>query len=363
MTGHDGITVIAEAGVNHNGSLALALDLVDAAAGTGADFVKFQTFRTDLLVTRTAARAPYQATNTGDGSSQYDMLKAIELSPEAHLPIVERCRKRGIAFLSTPFDPSSLDFLAGTLKLPLIKLGSSELTNGPMLVAAGRTGRRFILSTGMGTLAEVRQALGALAFGYSAADGMPGPDDFDAAFTAAMQSGLLADRVSLLQCTTAYPTPPADINLRAMAELSRVFNLPVGFSDHSEGSVIAIAAAGMGARIIEKHLTLDRGLPGPDQKASLEPAEFAAMVRDIRTVETALGSAVKKPSPSERLNMEVARRSIVAAQQIARGAAFGSENLMMVRPGSGRSPFDYWQLLGRKAKRSYDAGDLIAGDE
>lgn len=358
------VQIIAEAGVNHNGSLDIALDLVDAAAETGADIVKFQTFSAKSLVSASAPRAEYQKANTGDSGSQLDMLLKMELSKEDHQAIIDRCAENGIAFLSTPFDPGSLQFLAHELDLDLIKLGSSELTNAPLLVDAGRTGKRFILSTGMGTLAEVEQALGALAFGYDAGpDAMPGDGDFEQAWKQANESGALRDKISILQCTTAYPTPPKDANLRAMTVIADHFDLPVGFSDHTNGLAVSTAAVAMGATVIEKHLTLDRNMPGPDHKASLEPTDFRALVDAIRCVEDAFGDGDKKPRDSELPNIAIARKSLHAGQEIAAGDRFSTDNLIVMRPGDGRSPYDYWSLLGKTAKRAYRAGDPIDDEE
>lgn len=356
--------IIAEAGVNHNGSLDLALDLVDAAADCGADMVKFQTFSATALVTADAPRAPYQQANTGNTGSQLEMLERLELSHDAHHALLQRCADRGIRFLSTPFDPDSLAFLANDLDLPMLKLGSSELTNGPLLVDAGRTGKSIILSTGMGTLAEVERALGALAFGYSTGvDESPGESAFQRAWTDAKATNALVKKVTILHCTTSYPTPPEGVNLLAIRTLSDTFGLPVGFSDHTPGIAAAAAAVALGAQVIEKHITLDRTLPGPDHQASLEPDEFAAMVEAIRTVESALGDGVKAPQPCEQPNISIARKSLVAATAIEKGAHFDATNLAVMRPGDGRSPFDYWSLVGQSAKRGYAAGELIDGSE
>ncbi|MEQ8443916.1 MAG: N-acetylneuraminate synthase [Alphaproteobacteria bacterium] len=356
--------IIAEAGVNHNGSLDMAVDLVDAAASCGADMVKFQTFSAKALVTASAPRAPYQETNTGDAGSQLEMLERLELDHAAHQALLRRCAEKGIRFLSTPFDPGSLSFLAHDLDLPVIKLGSSELTNGPLLVDAGRTGKSVILSTGMGTLAEVERALGALAFGYSTdAGAAPEGAAFDDAWADAKRNGSLKGKVTVLHCTTAYPTPPDGVNLSAIATMRDAFDLPIGFSDHTPGIAAATAAVALGASAIEKHITLDRTLPGPDHKASLEPDGFAAMVDAIREVEQVMGTGTKQPHACEEPNIPIARKSVVAAADIPEGAKFTPENLVIMRPGTGRDPFDYWPLIGRRAKRDYIAGDLIGETE
>lgn len=352
------VTIIAEAGVNHDGSLARALELVDAAAAAGADMVKFQTFRTERLVSRHVPKAGYQARNTGNDSPQLDMLRALELTPADHRALVARCHDRGIAFLSTPFDPGSLDFLVHDLGLSIIKLGSGELTNGPLLLQAARSGCRLIVSTGMGTLEEVQDALGVLAFGY-----LGGRIPSRAAFAAALASdegrAILAERVTLLHCTTEYPTPLSDVNLLAMDTLRQTFGVAVGFSDHTEGITIALAAAARGAAVIEKHLTIDRNLPGPDHRASIEPPDLARMVAAIRDVEAALGDGLKAPQPSERANMAVARKVLVAARDIAAGETIGPGDIEALRAGAGLSPMAFWDLVGTRAVRAFAEGEAI----
>ena len=354
-----GIYIIAEAGVNHNGSLDLALQLVDAAADAGADAVKFQTFRADRLVSGSAPKAEYQKAATGASESQFEMLRRLELDQEAHQQLLAHCGKRGIQFLSTPFDPESIDLLAMTLDLPMLKLSSGEITNAPLLLKAARSGKPIILSTGMATLGDVETALGVLAFGYTDHDNMPGEGAFRAAYAGAEGQGVLREQVTLLHCTTEYPAPFADVNLRAMGTLSAAFGLRVGFSDHTEGIAVPIAAAALGAVLIEKHFTLDRTLPGPDHKASLEPDELKQMVTAIRQVELAFGSYRKLPVPSEIGNAQVARRSIVAAWAIRAGEPFSEGNLSVKRPGSGISPLRYWELIGRPAGRNYMPDELI----
>jgi len=351
------VFVIAEAGVNHNGDIGMASALVDAAADAGADCVKFQTFRADKLASRAAEKAAYQKDTTGGGESQLEMLRRLEMPISWHRQLIERCAARGIAFLSTPFDLESLALLSEELALPRIKLGSGELTNAPLLHAAGLTGAAVILSTGMGTLEEVEAALGALAAGYLRVP--PGIEAFHAAFDSAEGRSALSEKVALLHCTTEYPAPPADINLRAMGALRDAFGLAVGYSDHTTGLAVPVAAVGRGATIIEKHVTLDRGLPGPDHRASLEPDELRTLVSMIREVEQALGDGVKRPMPSEMKNMAVARKSLVTTRPIAAGERFTPENLTVKRPGNGRSPFEYWSVLGTPATRSYEADEAI----
>jgi N-acetylneuraminate synthase len=348
--------LIAEAGVNHNGDLGRALAMVDAAAAAGVDAVKFQSFRTDALASRHAGAAPYQKAACAV-DDQRALLRRLELDEDRHAAIIERCRARGIEFLSTPFDLDSLAFLAGTGALRRLKLGSGEVTNGPLLLAAARTGLPLILSTGMATLEEIGAALALLAHGYGSAGPPAGPLVFTPAVGAA-----LAGRVTLLHCTTAYPAPPASINLRAMETLGAAFGLPVGFSDHSQGLHIAVAAAARGAGVIEKHFTLDRALPGPDHAASLEPDELAALARQLREVAAALGDGDKRPAAEEAANAAVARRSLVAARPIRRGEPFAADNVTSKRPAGGLNPMRFWDLLGRPAPRDYETDDPIAPD-
>lgn len=354
------VKVIAEAGVNHNGQLDLALQLVDAAANAGADVVKFQTFRADKLASRQAVKAEYQTRTTAAAESQLDMLRGLELSEADHDAIIAHCRARGIAFMSTPFDLDSLALLADRFDVAEIKLGSGELTNAPLLLAAARTGRPVILSTGMGTLADIEAALGVLAFGYANNGAAPSRHAFAAAWHAPEGRALLSGRVILLHCTTEYPAPFGDVNLRAMDTLAAAFGLDAGFSDHTPGIAIAIAAAARGARVIEKHLTLDCGMDGPDHRASLEPADLAAMVAGIRQVELALGDGRKTPAASELKNMVVARKSLVAATSIAAGEPFTLDNLTIKRPGTGASPLDLWDRLGQPADRDYGEDEPIS---
>lgn len=356
--GNPPVMVIAEAGVNHDGSLDRALELVDAAAAAGADIVKFQTFRAAKLASRSAPKADYQKRSTEGSESQYDMLRRLELDEAAHRRLIDACGARSIEFLSTPFDLDSLGLLASRLDLPRLKLGSGEVTNAPLLLAAARTGKPLIVSTGMATLAEVEMALGVLAYGFLGGDA-PGREAFADAFDRPDGRAALAAKVTLLHCTTEYPAPDEEVNLRAMDTLARTFELPVGFSDHSRGIAIAIAAVGRGATVVEKHFTMDRNLPGPDHKASLEPGELAEMVGAIRRVEVALGDGVKAPMAAERKNIAIARRSLVAARAIRIGDPFTTENLTVKRPGNGVSPMQYWDRLGQLAARDYDEDDLI----
>lgn len=354
----DRTLIIAEAGVNHNGSLDLALQLIDVAAASGADVVKFQTFRADLLATASAAKAEYQVANTQEGGSQLDMLRRLELSAADHAVLVARCRERGIAFMSTAFDATSLSFLA-TLDMPALKIPSGDMTCGPLLLQAARLRRPLIVSTGMSTLSDIEQALGVIAFGLIEAREPTGRADFEAAYTGSAGQAALRQYVSLLHCVTQYPTPPSAVNLRAMETMAAAFGLPVGYSDHTAGIEISIAAVARGATIIEKHFTLDRALPGPDHVASLEPAELTALVSAIRNVELALGTRAKRPVAAELPNRAIARRSVVASRPIREGEVFSIEMLSAKRPGTGLSPLGLWDMVGRVAQSDYATDELI----
>lgn len=353
--------VIAEAGVNHNGDPDLALRLIDAAAAAGADVVKFQTFRSGLLTSRFAAKADYQKRTTGEAQSQLEMLRKLELDREAHEALIAHCNQIGIAFLSSPFDLESLALLAQTFDMPMLKLGSGELTNAPLLLAAAQTGKSLVLSTGMATLSDVEDALAVLAFGYTTGSGIPPTrQGFRDAFESDAGQKMLRGKITLLHCTTEYPTPFGDVNLRAMDTLRKAFGVPVGYSDHTDGIAVSLAAVARGATIIEKHFTLDRTLPGPDHKASLEPVEFTALVKGIRAIEVALGDGIKRAAASEMSNRQVARKSLIAARPIAAGELLTADNLAVKRPGGGISPMLYWDVLGRPAARDFDEDEQIA---
>ena len=327
--------IIAEAGVNHNGDLGLACRLIDAAAQADADLVKFQTFSADRLATAQAVKANYQRAAGGAGESQHAMLRRLELTPAMHQALLAHCRARGIGFLSSGFDTASIDLLAG-LGLDRLKIPSGEITNLPYLRHIGGLRRALILSTGMATLEEIEAALVILE-----------------------EAGTPRERISVLHCNTAYPTPVDDVNLRAMLTIRDAFGVQVGYSDHTLGIEVAIAAVALGAVVIEKHLTLDRQMPGPDHRVSLEPSEFAAMVAAIRNVERALGDGVKRPSASESTNRPVVRKSLVAARAIAKGQPFTRENLTVKRPGTGLSPMRMDEVLGCMAPRDFAQDELI----
>ncbi len=353
------IYLIAEAGVNHNGSLEIAQRLVDISAKAGADAIKFQTFKADQLATRNAPKAEYQIQTADAAESQFEMLRKLELSAESHCVLFEQCRKLGIEFLSTPFDIDSLRFLASTLDVPRIKLASGDITNAPLLLEAAKQGRPLILSTGMSTPEEIEEALGVIAFGLTTPAAPPARLAFRQAFGSNAGRLALQATVTLLHCTSEYPAPFEEVNLRAMHTLRERFGLPVGLSDHSPGIAVAVAAAALGAIIIEKHFTLDRSLPGPDHRASLEPAELAAMIKSVREVNLALGDGVKRPMPTESRNIAVARRSIVALRQIGKGELLTEENIGARRPGTGISPMHLWDWLGKSASRNFGAGEPI----
>lgn len=326
------VYIIAEAGVNHNGSFDLACKMVDAAKDAGVDCIKFQTFKSSNLVSHTAKKAEYQIRTTGD-TSQEEMLKKLELSYDEFVSLKEYCDKIGICFLSTPFDFESIVFL-NTIEMPFWKIPSGEVTNYPYLVALAKTGKPVVMSTGMCEMNEIAAAIEVL-------------------------RGNGTKDIKLLHCNTEYPTPFEDVNLRAMQPMRDTFGLEVGYSDHTPGIEVPIAAVAMGAMIIEKHFTLDRNMEGPDHKASLEPDELAAMVRAIRNVEQAMGSGIKGPSNSEKKNISIARKSIVAARRIKKGEILTEDNLTAKRPGSGISPMRWPEVVGTNAIRDFDEDELI----
>ena len=329
--------VIAEAGVNHNGSLDLALRLVDAAVAAGADVVKFQTFRASCLASRNAPKALYQQVTTDAGVSQFEMLRKLELSEANQKKLMSYCQQQGIAFLSTPFDFPSIDFLA-SLGMSVFKIPSGEITNLPYLRKVGSLEKDIILSTGMSTIGEVADAMRILE-----------------------AAGTPRARITLLHCTTQYPAPLDSVNLRAMLTLHKAFPgiAGVGYSDHTQGIEIPLAAVAMGATVVEKHFTLDRNMEGPDHKASLEPDALRAMVAGIRKVESALGNGIKTPAQAELPNMVVARKSIVAARPIRKGEQLNAENMAVKRPGNGISPMRWDEFVGKIATRDYVEDELL----
>ncbi len=327
--------IIAEAGVNHNGDLEMAKQLVDAAANAGADLVKFQTFSAERLATASAPKANYQNQTTDQEQSQFAMLQQLELTPQMHEQLITHCAKQGIGFFSTGFDAQSLDYLA-SLGAERFKIPSGEITNLPYLRHIGGFGKPLILSTGMANLSEIEAALDALE-----------------------NAGTPRSNITVLHCNTEYPTPMQDVNLLAMIRIRDAFGVAVGYSDHTAGIEVPIAAVALGASVIEKHLTLDRNLPGPDHKASLEPGEFADMVRAIRNIDQAMGDGIKRPSPSESRNKPIARKSLVASKPIKAGEPFTPENLTAKRPGTGITPMRWDEVIGRMAVRDYYPDELI----
>jgi N-acetylneuraminate synthase len=352
--------IIAEAGVNHNGDLTRALEMVKVAAAAGADAVKFQSFKAEDLAAASAPKADYQMRNTGEAGGQLAMLKALELSEADHRALQAACAAADIEFMSTPFEAESAALLIDKLDVARLKVASGEITNAPLLLQMARAKKPIVLSTGMSTLDDVRAALGVIAFGYTASDNAA---PSDAAFAQAFQSpagqAALKSKVTVLHCTSDYPAPAETVHLKAMDTLAEIFGLPVGLSDHSEGIAVATAAVARGATMIEKHFTLDKTLPGPDHKASLTPAELTAMIAAIRTVEQALGSAGKQPGAAELKTRVVARKSLVALAPIAQGETFSGANLGAKRPGGGVSPLEYWSYLGKPARRAYAADEAI----
>jgi N,N'-diacetyllegionaminate synthase len=328
--------IIAEAGVNHNGDMALAKQLIDVAADAGADLVKFQTFNADRQVTQAAAKANYQLQQTDQGETQHAMLRRLELSEAMHHALIAHCAKRGIGFFSTGFDIPSLDLLRG-LGQTLFKIPSGEVTNLPYLRHVGQWRGPLILSTGMATLGDIEAALDVL-----------------------VRSGTDLSAITVLHCTTEYPTPMVDVNLRAMLGIQAALGVAVGYSDHTPGIEVATAAVALGATVIEKHFTLSRSLPGPDHQASLEPTELAAMVLAIRNIEVALGDGVKRISDSEAKNRPIARKSLVASRAIRQGERFSADNLTAKRPGSGLSPMLWDEVLGQVAQRDFGPDALIS---
>jgi len=329
------VLIIAEAGVNHNGDLHIAKELIVAAAEAEADIIKFQTFNAAQLVIKNAQKADYQKQATDEKESQFSMLSRLQLTKEMHQELLVECKKQGIQFLSTAFDIPSVDML-NQLGQSFFKIPSGEITNLPYLRYIARQHKPIVLSSGMATLDEISDALIAIE-----------------------EAGNPREQVTILHCTTEYPAPMQDVNLRAMLTIQKTFQVKIGYSDHTLGIEVPIAAVAMGATVIEKHMTLDRNLPGPDHQASLEPAEFKKMVLSIRHIEQALGDGVKAPKTSELKNINIVRKSLVSKIQIKSGELFSEDNLTTKRPGSGISPMQWDQVIGKKARRDFDADELI----
>ncbi len=329
------IFIIAEAGVNHNGSIELAKKLIDVAVEARVDAVKFQTFKTENVISKNAQKAEYQKETTDAKESQFEMIKKLELDIDTHYELIDYCNSKNIMFLSTPFDLDSIDLL-DRLELPIFKIPSGEITNLPYLEKIGALNKKVIISTGMADIGEIEDSLDIL-----------------------IKAGTLKENITVLHANTMYPTPMEDVNLRAMVTIGNTFDIAYGYSDHTLGIEVDIAAVAMGAEVIEKHFTLDKSMNGPDHKASLEPNELKEMVKAIRNIELALGSSIKKPTPSERPNIEIARKSIVASKKIKEGELLSEENLTIKRPANGINPMRWNEIIGTVANKNYAEEDLI----
>lgn len=352
------VYIIAEAGVNHNGSKDLAFRLVDVAAEAGADAVKFQTFKASRLASKKVEKANYQKSTTDKAESQLDMLAKLELPEAWHRDLQRHAKERGIEFLSTAFDARSLQFLQ-SLNLPVYKVPSGELTNAPLLWQFAKTGKPLIISTGMATLAEVEEGLAIVAHALQFAEEPRRIEDVWQCWSDRQAREKLKGHVTLLHCTSQYPTPWNEVNLCAMDTLAAAFGLDIGYSDHTEGTVIPIAAVARGATVIEKHFTLDKTLPGPDHQASIEVAELKRLVADIRALEIALGSSIKAPQTSEWDTRRAARQSIVAARYLPAGKVIEHSDLTTARTGGGLQPNLFWELIGSTSRKSYEPGEVF----
>tara|TARA_B100001057_G_C22868345_1_gene957594 strand:- start:3417 stop:4511 length:1095 start_codon:yes stop_codon:yes gene_type:complete len=356
------IFFIAEAGVNHNGSMKNVIKMIDIASKSGADAIKFQTFKASNLATENAKKANYQLKTTNNKESHFNMLKRLELSEKDHFKIKNYCKRKRIIFLSTAFDFDSLNFLNKKIKLDTFKIPSGELNNLPLLIEFGRTKKKIILSTGMGTLKEIDKAISYLALGN-----ILGRRSFDKnvlkkelkKLTTKKKLKILKNKVSILHCTTNYPAKNYELNLNAIKTIFKKFNLPVGYSDHSMGLQASLTACALGSKIIEKHFTISRKLKGPDHKASLEPGELKSLIKEINNIKISLGNGVKKPFNSEINNIKTVRKSLVAIADIKKNEIFSKQNIGLKRPGTGLSPSKYWQYIGRKAKKNFKKDNLI----
>ncbi|MDA9300075.1 N-acetylneuraminate synthase [Amylibacter sp.] len=354
------VEIIAEIGVNHNGSLKTAFDMIDVAKAAGADIVKFQLFSADKLVHKTAPLAEYQAKNMGKQQTQHAMLKNLELTYEDHLKLSDYCKLRDIEYLSTAFDEDSLEFLQGVIQQRRFKIPSGEITNGPFIAKHAEISRPLILSTGMATLSEVETALSIINYVFK--DHKVEPTSLKSILSENIsenEQNKLKELVTLLHCSTEYPTPIESVNLQSMQTLGNAFNLNYGYSDHTEGVAVAVAATALGANIIEKHFTLDKNAEGPDHLASLDPEELALLITSVRTAEKSMGSRVKRPSFSELETAKVARKSLVAATKIIKGELITTDKLSTLRPGTGLSPVFYWDVIGSQATQDYEKGEFI----
>ncbi|WDU80203.1 N-acetylneuraminate synthase [Lysinibacillus sp. G01H] len=350
--------IIAEAGVNHNGSLELALKLVEEAAKAGADAVKFQTFKSENVISKKAEKADYQKSTTDISETQLEMVKKLELSYEEFVIIAEHCIKNNIIFLSTGFDNESLDFLNEVLDIPWIKIPSGEVTNAPLILKAAQTHKNILLSTGMCTIEDIHNTMSIIYYGYTR-NSTPANFEEVKRIYETENKDILKEKVTILQCTTEYPTPIEDLNLKSIQFLSDTFGTKVGLSDHSEGIIAPSIAVALGATVIEKHFTLDKNMEGPDHKASITPSELRQLVEMIRYTEKALGCNDKNVAFSEKNNIRIARKSLVAANDIKESEIFTEHNLAIKRPAEGITPLLYWDLIGREAKKNYGKDDLI----
>lgn len=356
------IFIIAEAGVNHNGSKKKMFKMIDIASKAGADAIKFQTFKATKLATIKAKKADYQLKTTHNNESHFEMLKKLELSEKDHFKLKDYCKNKKIKFLSTAFDSESLNFLNKKIKLDTFKIPSGELNNLPLLIEFGRTRKKIILSTGMGTLKEIDKAISYIAIGN-----ILGQKKIDkyilknelSKLTKKKRFEVIKNKVSILHCTTNYPAQNHELNLKVIKSISKTFNLPVGYSDHSMGIYASLAASALGSKIIEKHFTISRKLKGPDHKASLEPNELVSLIKNIRNIELSLGNGIKKPTLSELRNIKTVRKSLVAKANIKKDEIFSEKNLIIKRPGIGISPSKYWQYIGKKSKKNFKRDSLI----
>lgn len=351
--------IIAEAGVNHNGSFEMAKQLINVAKEAGANAVKFQTFKAENLVTRSAQQANYQVNNLGETTSQFEMLKKLELSYEEFSKLKRYCDTIQIEFLSTPFDVESVDFLLDELGMNAIKIPSGELTNSPLIHYIATKRKPMIVSTGMATMGNIHEAMSFLAYGLAFPDQFVDLEKVQKYYQTSEAKALLREFVTVLHCTTEYPAPFETINLNAMNAMKKELQLPIGFSDHSQGIAVTIAAVALGATVIEKHFTLNCSLPGPDHLASIEPKELEEMIAGIRAIEQSLGTGLKLPTSIELENRQIARKSIVAKVKIAAGDILTENHLCIKRPGTGMPPNTYWSLIGKVSKQSYEVDTLI----
>lgn len=352
--------IVAEAGVNHNGSLDRAIELIDVASDAGADAVKFQTFKAEELATSSAIKAEYQLQWTSKNETQLSMLKQLELSFEDHYAVKQHCEKRDIEFMSTAFDHTSLDFLLKEMSLKRLKVPSGEITNLPLIFSHALSGKDIILSTGMATLSEVEHALMVIAGGYLENAGQTVSRQWQSAYLRDDAKEMLRDKVTLLHCTSQYPAAANTLNLNAISTLKHAFGLNVGYSDHSLDTWASISAVTLGARVIEKHFTLDKQLQGPDHQASLEPSDLARMISHIRSVEQALGDGIKRPHPSELVNATPVRKSLVVSSPLSRGQTITQQHLSIMRPATGMPPSQFWDMIGKTASKDYLPGELLA---